>query len=500
MGWSHTVSTAFRFTPFELKLVPGSPTTYLVDGQPRAMTPHPVTVTVRTPAGGLEPRQRTLWSTEHGPVMTGVLGLPVFPWTPATAWAMGDANAANFRVLNHFFETNHARSVRDLHRIVTRYQSVPWVNTIAADRSGEAYYADVSVVPNVPDDHAAACNTPVGRATFEALRLPVLDGSRSACRWLDDPDAVVPGIFGPAKLPSLFRTDYVTNSNDSYWLANPHQPLEGYARIIGDEGTERSLRTRSGLVMVDERVGHGRRFDLGDLQKLAFSNRQHAGELVRDDLVGLCRSLPGGLALSSSGPVDVSEACPVLEAWNLRDDLDSAGAVLFRRFWTRADDAAPDPWARGFDAADPVGTPAGLDTAHPQVQQALGDAVQDLRNAGIPLDAGLRGWQYERRGARSVPVHGGPGTLGVFNAINVSWQPDAGYPDVAHGSSFVMAAAFGGDCARARTILTYSQSANPASPWYADQTELFARKRWVTPPFCPGELDAARKLRVTHLR
>ena len=36
LAWSHTVSTAYRFTPFEETLVPGSPTTYLYDGQPRA--------------------------------------------------------------------------------------------------------------------------------------------------------------------------------------------------------------------------------------------------------------------------------------------------------------------------------------------------------------------------------------------------------------------------------------------------------------------------------
>jgi acyl-homoserine-lactone acylase len=41
----------------------------------------------------------------------------------------------------------------------------------------------------------------------------------------------------------------VTNSNDSYWLSNPHQPLTGFARIIGDEGTARTLRTRIGLIM-----------------------------------------------------------------------------------------------------------------------------------------------------------------------------------------------------------------------------------------------------------
>jgi hypothetical protein len=43
-----------------------------------------------------------------------------------------------------------------------------------------------------------------------------------------------------------------------------------------------------------------------------------------------------------------------------------------------------------------------------------------------------------------------------------------------------------------RTILTYSQSASPESPWFADQTRMFSRKEWVDVPFCPGELDRAR--------
>ena len=36
-------------------------------------------------------------------MFTSLLGLPLFPWTPATAYAMGDVNADNFRYLNHFF-------------------------------------------------------------------------------------------------------------------------------------------------------------------------------------------------------------------------------------------------------------------------------------------------------------------------------------------------------------------------------------------------------------
>src|SRR5207244_12899112 len=83
--------------------------------------------------------------------------------------------------------------------------------------------------------------TGVGEAPFQLVGLPVLDGSRSACNWDSDPDAAIPGIFGPSHLPHLLRSDYVTNSNNSFWLSNPHEPLTGFARIIGDENTERSL-------------------------------------------------------------------------------------------------------------------------------------------------------------------------------------------------------------------------------------------------------------------
>src|SRR5215213_7692512 len=76
LAWSHTVSTARRFTPYELKLVPGTQTTYLVDGQPEQMTPTKVTVEVRQEDGSVKPRARTLYDTRWGPVLTGILGLP----------------------------------------------------------------------------------------------------------------------------------------------------------------------------------------------------------------------------------------------------------------------------------------------------------------------------------------------------------------------------------------------------------------------------------------
>ena len=508
LAWSHTVSTAFRFTPFQEVINPLNPTQYLYDGQWRDMKQEQVTVMARTDSG-LEPRTRTLYSTSHGPVLDSLVGIPL-PWTPATAFTMGDANAANFRYLNHFFFTNQAQSVDELDQIEKTYEGIPWVNTIAADSQGKAYYADIGSIPNVSNAKAQQCDSPVGAATFQALGLPVLDGSRSSCEWGNDSDAAAPGIFGPSHLPSLIRDDYVTNSNDSYWLSNPKQPLEGFARIIGDERTARSLRTRLGLRIVQQRLDGsdglpGTGFTRQQLQDAVFNDRQYGGELWRDQLVQLCQSAPGGYLLGSSGPVNVSGACPVLAAWDLHDNLDSNGAILFRRFATRAL-ASPGGlpitlptgdltvFSTPFDANDPVNTPSGLNTASPKVQQSLADAVTDLQSAGIPLNAPLRGYQYEKRGDEKIPIHGGPGDPnGDFNAINVSWSADPaepGYPNVPHGSSFVMVTSFNGGCPDNRSILTYSESENPNSPYYADQTRMFSKKEWVDPPFCASEVNS----------
>jgi acyl-homoserine-lactone acylase len=39
-------------------------------------------------------------------------------------------------------------------------------------------------------------------------------------------------------------------------------------------------------------------------------------------------------------------------------------------------------------------------------------------------------------------------------------------------------------------VLTYSQSQNPASPHYADMTQLYSDKGWNDMPFCPEDVEA----------
>src|SRR2546421_916345 len=487
MAWSHTVSTAFRFTPFQLTLVPGKPTEYLYDAQPTPMTSRTVTVQVRQEDGSLQPVTRTLYSSRFGPIFNELVGIPL-PWTPAEAFALGDGNATTFRVFNHFLETDRAQSTEQELQILEKYEGIPWVNTIVSDRGGHALYADIGTVPNVSNAKAKECDTAVGEATFALVGLPVLDGSRSACNWGNDPDAAIPGIFGPSHLPHLLRSDYVTNSNNSFWLSNPHEPLTGFARIIGDENTERSLRTRIGLIMTQEQVDNGG-FTLQDMQNEVFGDRQYRGELVRDEARNMFRAFPGGMAPSSKASVAVGDACDVLAAWDLHENLDSKGAILFRRFWERALGVSGGPWKNAFSTSDPVNTPNGLETNNPQVQQAFGDAIEDLNGAGLALDTAPGAVQYVTRHGQRIPIHGGPGDPdGEFNALGVPFTGQ-GFAENEFGSSYVQVVTWSKKaCPEAATILTYSLSSNPESPFAGDQTELFSKRQWLTERFCSRDV------------
>lgn len=508
MAWSLTVSTAWTITPYQLTLVPGQPTQYVYNGKPTPMTSDSVTVEALAAGGAIKLVRGTVWYTRYGPVVNGVEGTPL-PWTSQTAFALADANAGNLRLLNHFLATDEAQSAAQELSILKTYEGLPFVNTLAADSTGHALYADIMAIPDVTDAEAARCDTALGATAFQQLGLPVLDGSRPSCALGTDPDSAVPGIFGGAEEPSLMTSDFVENSNDSYWLVNPAHPLTGYARIIGgtaQPGTNVGLRAQSALTMVMRRIsgadGLGPAgFTFQDMKNLMFSDIQYGASLVKPQLVAMCRSFPQGMAPTSTGTIAVGDSCSVLAAWDGRENIDSRGAVLFRDFWTRALSLPGGPWSQPFDPSDPVHTPSGLDTGNQQVQQAFGDALSDLRTAHLPYNVALGTMQYVVRHGKHIPLPGGPGDpLGEFNAIyqDVLQQPGV---DPSVGSSYIQDVtwASGDACPQAATILAYSESANPASRHYADQTLLFSRSQWVTTYFCPAQV-ASHAVSTTVLR
>jgi acyl-homoserine-lactone acylase len=472
VAFSHTVSTARRFTPYELELVPGEPTQYMVDGRRVRMRERTVRV------GG---RRHTFYETRWGPVFEfEQAGLT---WNAEHAYTLADANFENFRLTNQWAEYDRARSVRGFQRAYRRVQGNPWANTVAADSRGRAYYADESVVPNVDADLQSRCSNAPIASLLLTQGVVLLDGSRSACAWKRDRDALAPGIIGPAGLPRVHRSDYVENSNDSYWLPSARLRLREFPRIMGAERTQRLLRTRLALTMAEQRLagsdGLGPPgFTLRTLQEVMFGNRNPSAELARDATVAAC---------TASARPDLAEACAVLAAWDTRADIGSRGAVLWREYWTRLLGAGV-PWTVPFNPDDPVNTPSGLDVASPAVLAALTAAVEDLRAKGIALDVPLGDLQAEPRGTARIPIHGCSEPEGCFNIISTE-RDERGRYDPFTGASFVMTAAFDErGRPRGEALLSYSQSENPRSPHYADQTRRFSRKQWIPMRFTERQI------------
>lgn len=477
LAWTHTVSTAQRFTMFQLQLVDGDPTSYLVDGKPEKMTTVELPIEVLAEDGGTVTVYRRLFTSRYGPLLSE-------GWTGTSAFAVRGANVNNLRDLDEWLGYGQADDVAGLEAVQRHYQSLPFLNTVASDERGTAYYADASVVPHVTDQHAVRCvDTPEGQAMYP--KQTVLNGARSSCNWGSDADALEPGLFGPATMPRQRRSDYVGNSNDSPWLTNAHAPLTGYPRIFGDIADQRSPRDRSSHTIVADRLagidGLGEPgFDLAGLRAATFGNRVYSAELLRDGVVAMCAQNPI-LTASDGTTVDVGQACRVLGGWNLRADVDSRAAVLWHEFYSLAE-RADDLYLVPFDPANPVNTPNTLNQSSTEVRTALADAVVHLAEVGVPLDVPLGDVQRTRLVTGDIPVHGCAGSDGCFNVITMSAEHlgARGYGDVVHGTSFVFAVEFTDDGPRSATLMSYSQSANPESPHYSDQTHRYSRKEWVT--------------------
>ncbi|RCH67815.1 penicillin acylase family protein [Streptomyces sp. SDr-06] len=511
VAWSHTVATVAPFGLFDVQVDPLNPTNYLVDGAWQKMTSQQVGVDVLNADGSVGKVTRTLWSTRYGPITTSLQGVPL-PWV-VSAHAVRDVNMDNLRALNTWFHLDQSKDVNGVVNTLESTEGVPFFNTIASDRKGNALYADIQATPNITDDHAQSCLTLTGQQLFnQNLRLPnvppisIFDGKRSECDWPNDPNAVAPGLLDPHKQPRLIRSDFVGNANDSAWLANPEQPLS-FPRVMGDVAQPRSLRTQELILTAQNRINGtdglpGRGFTPDTMRQSLFADNSRAADLALDATVRACQGVPFGLVLVDGNLVNVSEACPILAAWkDHKYSAGSRGSWLFENYWAYLQNGQAIeklPWKVPFDAKDPVHTPNSLDPGNSAVRDALARAVLALRNAGIPLNAQLSDVQKVTRNGEQIPIHGSISELGVLNVVTPGMVD--GKLDIVFGSSFIQQVLFTADGPpQASSVLTYSQSADPSSPHFADQTKLFSAGQWVTERYTEDQIAASPELQIKVL-
>ncbi len=530
VAWSQTGSAGHRFTAYTLDLDPASPTTYFVDGVPVPMTSNDYTVEILRPDGTIDSETRTLYRSEYGPI----IDIPGVGWTDTTVLTYRDANIDNDELIEYYADVLDVESLADFKATQARHQGIPWFNTVAVGAGGNVWYADTSATPNLSAEaellfQAALFDSEGSTARAFDQGVVLLDGSDSRFRWEEVAGARDPGLVPFDEQPAVDRRDYVFNANDSFWVPSNEFTLDGdYSILHGQQNVPLSMRTRqNALVLADGDplglAGDDGNFSADELRTATFDNTAQTAVLLREPVVAACRANPlvevpqvlfdDGTEALPAEAIDLGAACDVLDAWDGRFDLDSAGAVLWRETMTRFPAAAFEQagplFSEPFDPARPTVTPAGFSDNATLVALAIGRAVQTITKAGFDIDATMGAAQFTERSGERIPLHGGTNADGVTNVVSWSDRSTSseeapirgdlitpngdlrgdGYP-VNFGTSFVMVVDYSSGAPEASAILTYGNTERRDAEIFSSQTIRFSEKDWRTVAYTDEQIAA----------
>lgn len=256
--------------------------------------------------------------------------------------------------------------------------------------------------------------------------------------------------------------------------------------MISQQGQPLGLRARFALERMAALAKDGP-VKVEDLQRMVMDDQVYLADQVMPDLLGVCA---GDLGPDASALVEV---CASLKAWDRTAGLKSGlGFVHFQHIMDEVR-AAPGSWRVAFDPKDPQHTPRGLAIERPPVLKAVREAmlasVKAVKAAGLSKDSQWQDVQVSSSGGRQTPIHGGPGELGIYNAIQ-SVPGANGKREVVSGTSYLQVVTFDGKGPQAQGLLAFSISSDPASPYSADQTQAFSQKQWSVLPFTEQQIKA----------
>ena len=488
LGWTHTFSTDNRFTLRYLALDPSNPTRYIKDGVSKPMTAVPLSIQAKGADGKLATLSRTLYTTEFGPMLMD----KDFTWSSSAAYAIQDANYANYKLIDQVILNGKATTVDGLLQAAATYTAMPWVNTMAADKNGDAMYFNYSVAAKVADAQLAACVPGPFQGLLATNGLVVMTGTTAACDWS--------GSIGAAQRPSIKRSDYIVNANDSHWWSARDAFLTGYPKIIATgpaaEGTVQSERTRTGHAIVRDRLSGadglaGNRFTVANLQQIYQKSRFFKAEKWLPGFTAECLASPTASAAAK-------DACTVLKDWDKTHAPLSVGAVLFFEFYAALNQLSdPSWWSVPFNPADPQETPrgnAGTAAALAKLETLVATAQFDsyAKRRIRPADV-----QVVSRPEGNLPIPGGRYTFNNWRGQKTEIAPGTyvytGDPKTnagAYGNSYMQFVTWDDNGPVAEGILTYSQSSNPAHANFSDQTRKYSAGEWVKLPYTEAQIKA----------
>lgn len=437
VGFTHTVNAPHSVTFYA---VHPEGSGYRFDGRVLPFATRTHLIRVRQSDGRLTRETLTVRATVQGPIIGEHAGLPI---------AMRVAGLDRPGALAQYWAMDTAHGLTDYESALRRMQ-IPTFNNVYADRDGHIQYLYMGLVPR----HAS------GNLSFWTGTVP---GDTSATLWKD--------YLSFEELPRI--TDppggTVQNSNDPPWNAAWPATLDPapYAREIEDLRV--NLRMARGIRMLAAKA----RISFDELMADKWSTRSELADRILPDLLE---------AADRDGDALAREAAQVLNSWDHCFDPDSRGAVLFMAWSDRSGGLSgysASGFARPYELRAPLTTPAGLADPRAAVA-ALSDAARETLATYGSLDVPWGRVMRFRIGSVDEPARGGPGRLGVFNAIDFA-PPENGVRVANFGGSFTAVVSFDAT-PHGRVLSSYGSSSQSGSAHASDQLALLSagelREAW----------------------
>lgn len=438
LGWSHTVNFFRAHDVYELTLDDAG-TSYSYDGRWLPLTPQTFTIQVRD-GDQVKAEDHTILQAHYGPVIRR-------KGEKAYAYKSSLLETVNF--VTQYNLMGKAASLRDFTAAVY-IQQIPIFNIVYADKVGNIWYLFNGRIPI----------RPVG---YNGETIP---GNTSKSEWFAVwPIPTLPQLLNP-------KSGYVQNCNDAPWYANLEQDIkrEPFAEYLPYNNI--SWRGMMSLKILSSEKS----MTLEKLMAYKYNAHVLLAERVKKDLIA---------SLRDRGD-EWREAADILERWDNSTQADSRGATLFFAWWNDYSRAVRQPFRIPFDPSNVLETPAGI--ADPiRAIESFRRAVTSIKERQGALDTLWGATHRARRGNLDLPLGGSDLTL-----LRTFYRRDKDGKDVAlGGDAYALAVEFG-DTPRAFSVIPYSQASSPQSPYYNNQLQLYADRKFK--PLWFSEQDIVRNL------